>query len=48
VRCSNLNQIARAANIGQFSISDYEMLKEERHGLMAARAALMEALGKST
>ena len=44
---SNMNQLAKAANIGSFSVSDYEVLKEETRGLTAARAALMEALGRS-
>jgi hypothetical protein len=44
---SNLNQIARASNMGLFTTGDYEALRAETRGLMAARAALMDALGRS-
>lgn len=44
---SNLNQIARASNMGLFTTGDYETLKEETAALGAARSALMEALGRS-
>lgn len=44
---SNLNQIARASNMGLFTTGDYEALKAETAALTAARSALMEALGRS-
>jgi len=44
---SNLNQIARASNMGLFTTGDYEALKEEVQGLTAARGALMDALGRT-
>ena len=44
---SNLNQIARASNMGLFTTGDYEAMKAETAALTAARSALMEALGRS-
>lgn len=44
---SNLNQLAKAANMGMFTPADYEMLHQETQGLRAARTTLMEALGRS-
>ena len=44
---SNLNQIARASNMGLFTTGDYEALREETAALVAVRGALMAALGRS-
>lgn len=44
---SNLNQIARASNMGLFGPGDYEVLREETAALVAARSALMAALGRA-